>query len=97
MRTNIIVKVSTKKDWEKVAQKVFDNDGEWSGGERRSFSEGWDRYKENSCIGVGVNTFGKMMTYGSECSYREDYPDYPVIPAKGFLEKQGRIIITRNS
>jgi hypothetical protein len=83
MRKQVIVKVPTIEDWEKVVQKCLDNGVKWLLEEDTIMDTYWDNYKDQSCISVCCD--GDYLQYGSEEGAKRHYSQYSIITAEEFL------------
>ena len=74
---DVVVRVPTKEDWERVADKALTN-GCWWG-----YSWGnWEEYRENTCIMIT----NRKIWHTPYRYYKQEYSDIPIVTAQEFLE-----------
>ena len=79
---DVIVRVPTKRDWERVVITAISNGCLWYNDSNEIDSNEWMMFKEKSCVEI----LGGKMRYSPEPYYITHYQDIPIVTAQEFLE-----------
>ena len=81
---DVIVRIKTKEDWERVVAMAIKNGCFWYFDNKDTYREAWRRYKEETCIQIKNN----VLIFSPEDFFRKEYPNIPIISAQEFLEPE---------
>ena len=81
---DVIVRIKTKEDWERVVTVAISNGCFWYFDNKDTYREAWRRYKEETCIQIKNN----VLIFSPEDFFRKEYPNIPIISAQEFLEPE---------